>query len=101
MVGNFGEAEVFTSLATKFFNTFEGGAVTTNGDELAAKIRLMTNFGFSGYDRVIYLGVNGKMSEPAAAMGLTGLSAWTNLLPLTVVTTIAIKKRWPMYPECE
>ena len=73
MIGNFGEAEVFSFHATKFFNTFEGGAVTTNSDELAAKIRLMTNFGFSGYDRVIYLGVNGKMSEPAAAMGLTGL----------------------------
>ena len=72
-IGNFGEAEVFSFHATKFLNTFEGGAVVTNDDELADKIRLMTNFGFAGYDRVIYLGINGKMSEPAAAMGLTGL----------------------------
>jgi dTDP-4-amino-4,6-dideoxygalactose transaminase len=72
-IGNFGEAEVFSFHATKFLNTFEGGAVVTNDDELAGKIRLMTNFGFAGYDQVIYLGVNGKMSEPAAAMGLTGL----------------------------
>lgn len=75
MVGNFGEAEVFSFHATKFFNTFEGGAVATNNDELAAKIRLMTNFGFSGYDNVIYLGTNGKMSEVSAAMGLSGLES--------------------------
>lgn len=75
MIGRFGQAEVFSFHATKFFNTFEGGAVVTNDDELAAKIRLMTNFGFSGYDNVIYVGTNGKMSEVSAAMGLTGLES--------------------------
>ena len=75
MIGNFGHAEVFSFHATKFFNTFEGGAVVTNDDDLAAKIRLMKNFGFSGYDNVIYIGTNGKMSEVSAAMGLTGLES--------------------------
>jgi len=75
MIGNFGLAEVFSFHATKFFNTFEGGAVVTNDDELATKIRLMTNFGFAGYDKVIYVGTNGKMSEISAAMGLTGLES--------------------------
>jgi len=75
MIGNFGQAEVFSFHATKFFNTFEGGAVVTNDDELAIKIRLMTNFGFSGYDNVIYVGTNGKMTEVSAAMGLTGLES--------------------------
>jgi dTDP-4-amino-4,6-dideoxygalactose transaminase len=75
MIGNFGQAEVFSFHATKFFNTFEGGAVVTNDDDLAAKIRLMKNFGFSGYDNVIYVGTNGKMSEISAAMGLTGLES--------------------------
>lgn len=73
MIGNLGDAEVFSFHATKFFNTFEGGAVTTNDDELAKKIRLMKNFGFAGYDRVIYIGTNGKMSEVSAAMGITSL----------------------------
>ncbi len=73
MIGNFGSAEVFSFHATKFFNTFEGGAIVTNDDALAARIRLMKNFGFAGYDNVIYLGTNGKMSEISAAMGLTGL----------------------------
>ena len=75
MVGNFGEAEVYSFHATKYFHTFEGGAVVTNNDELAAKIRLMKNFGFSGYDNVIYIGMNGKMSEVAAAMGLASLDS--------------------------
>jgi dTDP-4-amino-4,6-dideoxygalactose transaminase len=75
MIGNFGSAEVFSFHATKFFNTFEGGAVVTNDDALAAKIRLMKNFGFAGYDEVIHIGMNGKMSEVCAAMGLTGLES--------------------------
>jgi len=75
LIGGFGDAEVFSFHATKFFNTFEGGAVTTNNDDLAEKIRLMKNFGFAGYDRVIYIGTNGKMSEASAAMGLTSLES--------------------------
>lgn len=74
-VGNFGEAEVFSFHATKFINSFEGGAIVTNNDELAGKIRLMKNFGFEGLDSVIYLGTNGKMNEACAAMGLTSLEA--------------------------
>ena len=72
-IGNFGDAEVFSFHATKVFNTFEGGAVTTNNDSLAEKIRLMQNFGFYGWDNVINIGTNGKMNEVSAAMGLTSL----------------------------
>ena len=82
MIGNFGEAEVFSFHATKFFNTFEGGAIVTNKDELAAKIRLMKNFGFAGYDNVIYIGTNGKMSEVSAAMGLTSLESLDNFISI-------------------
>lgn len=71
MIGNFGDVEVFSFHATKFFNTFEGGAIATNDDDLAQKIRFMRNFGFSTHDRVDYIGINGKMSEISAAMGLT------------------------------
>lgn len=74
-IGTFGRCEVLSFHATKFFNSFEGGAVLTNDDLLAEKIRLMRNFGFSGYDRVIYIGTNGKMTEICAAMGLTSLES--------------------------
>jgi dTDP-4-amino-4,6-dideoxygalactose transaminase len=74
-VGGFGAAEVFSFHATKFVNSFEGGAVLTNDDDLAKKIRLMKNFGFHGYDKVVYIGTNGKMTEVSAAMGLTSLES--------------------------
>jgi dTDP-4-amino-4,6-dideoxygalactose transaminase len=73
--GGFGDAEVFSFHATKFVNTFEGGAITTNDDALASRLRLMKNFGFVGYDEVGYVGTNGKMTEIAAAMGLTSLES--------------------------
>ncbi len=73
MAGNFGDCEVFSFHATKIFNSFEGGAITTNNDELAEKIRLMINFGFKGYDNVVEIGLNAKMNEACAAMGLTNL----------------------------
>ncbi|MDF1859537.1 MAG: DegT/DnrJ/EryC1/StrS family aminotransferase [Verrucomicrobiales bacterium] len=71
MIGNFGACEVFSFHATKFFNTFEGGAITTNDDALAARLRKMKNFGFAGPDHVVSLGTNAKMSEIHAAMGLS------------------------------
>jgi dTDP-4-amino-4,6-dideoxygalactose transaminase len=74
-IGGFGRCEIFSFHATKFFNSFEGGAVVTNDDALAAKMRLMRNFGFSGNDNVIYIGTNGKMTEVCAAMGLTSLES--------------------------
>lgn len=75
MIGSFGDAEVYSFHATKFINTFEGGAVVTNDSDLAARVRLMQNFGFAGFDNVVCLGTNGKMSEVSAAMGLTTLES--------------------------
>jgi dTDP-4-amino-4,6-dideoxygalactose transaminase len=80
MIGNFGDLEVFSFHATKFFNTLEGGAITTNNDELANKIRLMKNFGFVDYDRVVSLGINGKLNEISAAFGMTLLDDLENIL---------------------
>ena len=82
MIGNFGDAEIFSFHATKFLNTFEGGAVCTNNDDLAVKMRLMKNFGFAGVDKVIYIGTNGKMSEVSAAMGLTGLESLDDFIAI-------------------
>jgi dTDP-4-amino-4,6-dideoxygalactose transaminase len=75
-IGGFGDAEVFSFHATKVVNTFEGGAITTNDDTLASRLRRMRNFGFTGYDRVESPGLNAKMSEVAAAMGLTSLESY-------------------------
>lgn len=80
MIGGLGACEVFSFHATKFINSFEGGAVTTDDDNLAEKMRLMRNFGFKGFDNVIHPGVNGKMSEVCAAMGLTNLEAMEDIV---------------------
>lgn len=80
MLGGFGSCEVFSFHATKFINCFEGGVVATNDDDLAYQMRMMTNFGFTGYDRVEYLGINGKMNEVCAAMGLTNLEAMDDII---------------------
>ena len=82
MIGSFGECEILSFHATKFFNTFEGGAVLTNNDELAETMRLMRNFGFSGMDNVIHPGTNGKMIEVAAAMGMVNLEAIDNVIEI-------------------
>jgi dTDP-4-amino-4,6-dideoxygalactose transaminase len=75
MVGSFGECEIFSFHATKFISAFEGGAIVTNNEDLATRLKFMRNFGFSGYDKVSYLGVNGKMTEACAAMGLTSIES--------------------------
>ena len=80
MIGGFGDAEVFSFHATKFLNSLEGGAVVTNDDHLARKMRLMKNFGFTQYDRTDYIGTNGKMNEVAAAVGLTNLESMDDFI---------------------
>ena len=81
-VGGFGEAETFSFHATKYINAAEGGAVTTNSDALAARLRAARNFGFTGVDQVEHLGINAKMSELSAAMGNASLDTYTRRLTI-------------------
>jgi dTDP-4-amino-4,6-dideoxyglucose len=74
-VGTFGRAEVFSFHATKAINSFEGGAIVTHDDQLAAKLRELRMFGQDNDGTVVRAGTNAKMSEPCAAMGLTSLDA--------------------------
>jgi dTDP-4-amino-4,6-dideoxygalactose transaminase len=75
-----GDVDVFSFHATKIVSSFEGGAVITAHDEVAAKLRLMRNFGFAGYDNVVQWGLNAKMPEISAAMALTALDALPQLI---------------------
>jgi len=79
-IGGFGEAEVFSFHATKYASAFEGGVIATNNDELAARLRRIRNFGLQEVDLVVEVGINGKMSEVAAAMGLTSLEHLAELV---------------------
>jgi dTDP-4-amino-4,6-dideoxygalactose transaminase len=79
-LGNFGAAEIFSFHATKYVTTGEGGAITTNDESLARRLRLLRNFGFAGVDKVVGLGTNAKMSEFAAAVGLTSLDGMADVV---------------------
>jgi dTDP-4-amino-4,6-dideoxygalactose transaminase len=79
-LGRFGHAQALSFHATKVLNTAEGGAVVTDDDALAEKMRLMQNFGFAGLDNVVYVGTNGKMNELSAALGLTGLEEFATVV---------------------
>jgi len=92
MIGQFGACEVLSFHATKVFNTFEGGAVLTNDDDLAEKMRLMRNFGFAGLDNVIHPGTNGKMNEISAAMGLVNFKSLDDIREMNF-------RNWRLYSE--
>lgn len=67
---NYGDISTLSFHATKLFHTIEGGAVITNDDELAQKIRLLINFGITSPTTIESVGTNAKMNEFEAAMGL-------------------------------
>lgn len=67
---NYGDISTLSFHATKLFHTIEGGAVITNDDALAKKIRLLINFGITSPTTIESIGTNAKMNEFEAAMGL-------------------------------
>jgi dTDP-4-amino-4,6-dideoxygalactose transaminase len=72
-VASLGHASVFSFHATKLFNTLEGGLVTTNRLEDRERIYLLRNFGIKNEEEVVSVGINGKMNELQAAVGLLNL----------------------------
>lgn len=76
---NYGDASILSFHATKIFHTIEGGAIIFRNEEDYHKAKLMINFGISGYDKVDLLGINCKMNEFQAAMGLAVLDEFESL----------------------
>lgn len=72
-IGNFGDVSMFSFHATKLFHTAEGGALTCNDSNLKQRIDYLRNFGIKNEEEVAMLGLNGKMNELQAAMGLVNL----------------------------
>ncbi len=77
---NHGDISTLSFHATKLFHTIEGGAIITNDDELARQAHLMCNFGISGVDRIDGIGINAKLNEFSAAMGLCVLDNIESIL---------------------
>lgn len=68
-----GDLSILSFHATKVFNTFEGGAIVCPDAETKQHIDYLKNFGFSDEVTVVAPGINGKMNEVQAAMGLAKL----------------------------
>ncbi len=69
-VYNWGDISTLSFHATKLFHTIEGGAIVTNDDEIAERVRLLCNFGIVDTDRIDGIGINAKLNEFSAAMGM-------------------------------
>ena len=72
-IASFGDASVFSFHATKLFNTLEGGLIATNCALDKEAIYYLRNFGIKNEEEVVAIGINGKLNELQAAVGLLNL----------------------------
>lgn len=70
---NYGDLSTLSFHATKVFNTIEGGAIIAKDEDLAEKLRLLRNHGIKSEEEVVVPGINARMNEFQAAMGLCNL----------------------------
>ena len=77
---NFGDASTCSFHATKLFHTGEGGALFCNNEKFKEKMYYRHNFGHNGPEQYHGLGINAKMSELQAAMGLVVLPYLENII---------------------
>jgi dTDP-4-amino-4,6-dideoxygalactose transaminase len=69
-IGNFGDLSMFSFHATKIYHTLEGGALTFRNESLRERLEFAKNFGFKGEENIVVPGINAKMNEFQAAIGL-------------------------------
>lgn len=72
-IGNFGDVSAMSFHATKLYHTIEGGALMHKDPHLKQRIDLLKNFGIKNEEEVVMPGINGKLNELQAAMGLINL----------------------------
>ena len=69
-IGSFGDMTMFSFHATKLFNTVEGGALAFKDEEIGKKLELLKNFGLQPPEEVVLSGLNAKMNEIQAGIGI-------------------------------
>lgn len=77
---NYGDVSTCSFHATKLFHTGEGGAIFCKNEKLNHKLFYSHNFGHNGPEKFYGVGVNAKMSELQAAMGLSVLPYMDDIL---------------------
>lgn len=91
-IGQFGDATMYSLHATKLFHTAEGGAVAAKDAETIERMEHYRNFGIVDEFTVKDIGINGKMSELNASLGLC-------VLPLVEGEKVARRARAQLYNE--
>lgn len=77
---NYGDAATLSFHATKLFHTIEGGAIVFKEKEALERAKLLINFGITGPETIEGIGINAKMNEFQAAMGLAVLDSIDHIL---------------------
>jgi dTDP-4-amino-4,6-dideoxygalactose transaminase len=77
---NFGDLSILSFHATKVFNTMEGGAIVCHEEAIKKRIDYLKNFGFAGETTVMAPGINSKMNEMQAALGLVQLKHYNEYI---------------------
>ncbi|MBR5621147.1 DegT/DnrJ/EryC1/StrS family aminotransferase [Candidatus Saccharibacteria bacterium] len=72
-IAKWGDVSMFSFHATKVFNTIEGGALVYDDSSLSKVFDYLKNFGIENAESVKAVGMNAKMNEFAAAMGICNL----------------------------
>jgi dTDP-4-amino-4,6-dideoxy-D-glucose transaminase len=75
-IGGFGDAQIFSFHATKAFNTMEGGCLCSNDKDLIDRARAIRNFGQRAGGDCAIAGLNGKMMEICAIIGVEQLNSF-------------------------
>ena len=113
---NYGDISILSFHATKVFNTFEGGAIICHDKSMKRRIDNLKNFGFVDETTVEVAGINAKMSEFNAALGLLQLKhvddainkrkliferyidALSSIVGITYIPQIAAKSNYSYFP---
>lgn len=74
--GKFGDGQIFSFHATKPFSTMEGGCLSTQNTDLLVRAKRIRDFGQTEERECTHIGLNGKMTEVAALIGLENLKDW-------------------------
>jgi perosamine synthetase len=94
-VGGFGRAAMFSFTPTKNVTTGEGGLVTTNDEDLAARLRLLRNHGQTSLYHHDLLGYNWRITELQAAMGVVQIKKLDAILERKWANATYLRSRIP------
>lgn len=89
-IAEYGDISMFSLHATKVFNSIEGGILVYHDEKYSTELRNLRNFGIENVESVTSVGLNAKMNEFAAAMGICNLE----ILEEAIATRKSIVERY-------